>query len=140
MKTRFSPLVKLKKDVMERCEHELQRAHRSLEEARTALEAAYEELRRAEVPTSGAMGEFLQSRTVLSLQRAAVDRQRERVAAAEAGLKKAEEAYKTAMVEYEKFKYLEAEQIKSALMKEKRRHEREMDEIAVQNYSMRNRG
>jgi flagellar export protein FliJ len=138
MKTRFSPLVKIKKDAMERCEHELQHAHRRLKEARTALEAAYEALRRAEVPTSGGMGEFLQSRTVLSLQRAAVDRQRERVAAAEEELKKGQEAYKTAMIEYEKFKYLEAEQIKSALMKEKRRHEREMDEIAVQNYSMRN--
>ena len=138
MKTRFSPLVKLKQDAMNRCEHELRRAHHRLDEARNALEAAYEELRRAEMPTSGSMGLFLQSRTLLSLQRDAVAKRQSRVAEAESELEGAQEAYKTAMVEYEKFKYLEAEEIKTVLLKEKRRHEREMDEIAVQNYSMRN--
>ena len=84
------------------------------------------------------MGLFLQSRTLLSLQRDAVAKRQSRVAEAESELEGAQEAYKTAMVEYEKFKYLEAEEIKTVLLKEKRRHEREMDEIAVQNYSMRN--
>jgi flagellar biosynthesis chaperone FliJ len=138
MKTRFSPLVKIKKDAMDRCEHELQRTHYRLEQARAALASAYEELRRAEMPTSGGMGEYLQSRMILTLQREAVDRERGRVEEVSADLEKAEAAFRAAMIEYEKFKYLEAEEIKTALQKEKRRHEREMDEIAVQNYTMRN--
>ena len=138
MKTRFTPLVKLKKDAMDKCENELQRAHFALSEAKSALEAARKELESAAQPRSGSVSALQQSRVLIGVQRGIVARETDRVAAAEAEVERTREALKQAMIEHEKFKYLEAEMIKRHLQEQKRRFARDMDEIAVQNYSMRN--
>jgi len=138
MKTRFTPLVKLKKDAMDKCENELQQAHFALSEARTALEAARRELESAAQPRSGSVSALQQSRALIGVQRAIVTRESDRVATAQAAVERAREALKQAMIEHEKFKYLEADAIKRYLLEQKRRSERDLDEIAVQNYSMRN--
>lgn len=84
------------------------------------------------------MSALQQSRVLIGVQRGIVARETDRVAAAEAEVERTREALKQAMIEHEKFKYLEAEMIKRHLQEQKRRFARDMDEIAVQNYSMRN--
>ncbi len=137
MKTRFSPLVKIKKDVMDRCERQLQQANLNVDNAQTSLEKAYNDLAAASTPDSGAMQEFLQSRMIISVQRGIVAEKREWLAFANGEVEMAKQALKDAMMEYEKFKYLEAEEIKAILLKQKRTQQVELDEIAVQNFGRR---
>ncbi|MDX1294856.1 MAG: flagellar export protein FliJ [Sulfurimonadaceae bacterium] len=137
MKTRFSPLVKIKKDMMDRCERQLQQANFNLDNAQIALEKAYRDLAEAKTPDSGAMQGFLQSRMIISAQRDIVAEKQEWFAFAEGEVEAAKKALKDAMMDYEKFKYLEAEEIKVMLVKEKRAQQIELDEIAVQNFGKR---
>jgi flagellar export protein FliJ len=140
MKTRFSPLVKIKKDMMQKRERELQQIHHALQIARQRLESAYCELDSATAPQSGAISDFLQSRVMITAQRRIVDDCRHAVASEEGRLEAAQAALRDAMVEFEKFEYLEAEQIKNILQERERRQQRELDEIAVQGYMNRQGG
>ena len=137
MKTRFTPLVKVKKDSMQKCEREFQHSNRLLQLAESTLQQAVEALNASSTPSSGEVSQLLRSRTLIEVQRGIVGRCRDEAAAAQAALERSREALRLAMLEYEKFKYLEAEQIKMALQKEKRRQQRELDEIAVQNYGIK---
>jgi flagellar export protein FliJ len=137
MKTRFTSLVKMKKDMMDKSERELQQANHLLSTAQQILHHAYEELKSLTSPTSGEITQFVQARQMLEAQRNVVAQEQEKVAIAESEVLKAKMALKDAMMEYEKFKYLEAEQIKLAVEKKKKQQQRELDEIAVQNFGIR---
>lgn len=137
MKTRFTSLVKIKKDAMEKCERDFQRREQELYLANTALLEASDALNATTMPASGVITQLLQSRALLDAQRTVVTQQQHKVARARAALESARSALKLAMVEYEKFKFLEAEQIKELLQKQKRAAQRELDEIAVQNFGIR---
>lgn len=135
MKTRYTPLIKLKKDTMDKRERDLQHANAALQNAQAALSRAYEELQSATTPASGVVSQFLASRMLISTQRGIIAREQEWVSFAATQCDKAKEALKQSMVEYEKFKYLETEQLKNMLQKEKQREQREMDEIASQSFN-----
>lgn len=137
MKTRYTPLVKIKKNMMDRSEQHLQHAHHKLQDAETALVQAYEELKHASAPQSGAMSDFLHFRAVIEMQRQVVDQKHQEVLEAASDVQAARTALKQAMVEYEKFKYLETEQIKLMIEEQKRVHQRELDEIAVRSFTYR---
>ncbi|MDX1296120.1 MAG: flagellar export protein FliJ [Sulfurimonadaceae bacterium] len=137
MKTRFTPLVKMKKDAMDKSERDLQKANHLLQNAQQILHQAYEELNSLSSPTSGEITQFVQARQMLEAQRNVVAQEQEKVAMAESEVLKAKMALKDAMMEYEKFKYLEAEQIKLVVAKRKKQMQRELDEIAVQNFGIR---
>ncbi|MCW9067792.1 MAG: hypothetical protein OQJ82_05065, partial [Sulfurimonas sp.] len=64
MKTRFSSLVKLKKSTMQNSERVVQKANADLNSAATALKLSYNSLEDVEAPKTGAMSEFLASRTL----------------------------------------------------------------------------
>lgn len=140
MKTRFTSLVTMKKDLMEQCERTLLQANEVLREAENSLREAYEALSDAVTPASGRASELLQSRSLLDLQRGIVDQRKVFLAAADIQVIKAREALQQALREYEKFKYLETEEIRRMLAKRKRREQRELDEIGVQNFSRRREG
>ena len=127
----------MKKDLMDQCERDLLRANEVLREAEKSLHEAYEALAAAVTPTSGPATQLLQSRSMLDLQRGIVAQKRAHLAAADAEVQKAKNALRTAMKEFEKFKYLEAEEVKKMVEKEKRREQRELDEIGVQNFGRR---
>lgn len=131
MKTRFTSLIKVKKEMMDRCERDLQKANESVHRAQVALDEAYAELEKAKIPASGSMTEFKNSRMLLSAQRDIIHEKQERLALALQQVERAKQALKSAMIDYEKFKYLEAEQIKKILLEARRKEQRELDEIAV---------
>ncbi len=134
MKTRFSPLIKLKKDAMDTAERNLQQANQTLRLAEQSLDEAYDELNNATIPPVGTMTEFKNSRLLIEGQRQIIQEKKNWVANASDQVEKAKVVLKKAMVDYEKFKYLEAQQIKEELKKAKRREQRDLDEIAVQTY------
>lgn len=134
MKTRFTPLVKVKKEAMDSAERNLQQANHTRHKAQSALDEAYAQLQNASTPSSGTMTDFRNSRMLIEGQRKIIEEKKEWVAFAEDQVAKARESLKKAMIDFEKFKYLEAQQIKEELLKQRRQEQRDLDEIAVQTY------
>jgi len=138
MKTRFSSLVSLKKSAMEKSEQALQSANRDLISAKEALELSYNSLNDLEQPQTGKISDILASRVLLNSQRGAIQHNQEWINFAQKQVTKAKEQLKLTMVEHEKFKYLELEEIKRILKDIKIQEAKDLDEIALMTYARKN--
>jgi flagellar export protein FliJ len=139
VKTRFSPLVKIKKNSMQNSEQVLQKANSNLNSATMALELSYNSLKDVEPPRSGTMSEMLASRTLLSSQRELISHNKRWVTFATSQVNEAKKQLKLDMIEHEKFQYLELQEIKQELQKRKLKEAKELDEIALMTYTEKNR-
>ena len=138
MKTRFSSLVTLKKNTMDKSERVVQKANADLNSATMALETSYDELQNVNAPQSGLMSDFLANRTLVSSQRELIKHNQDWVRFAQNQVNQAKEKLKSDMIEHEKFKYLELEEIKKALQKRKIEEAKELDEVALMTHSRKN--
>ncbi len=134
MKTRFSPIVKFKYSVVQKSEARLQEALLRLHNAKEALEASLSELERLGAPHSGNMQEFLASRSLLDAQMRLIEKNREWVAYEQRQVDAIKEQLKADMIEYEKFKYLEAEEIKKMQKSLKLKESKRLDEVAMMTF------
>ncbi|MDD5372915.1 MAG: flagellar export protein FliJ [Sulfurimonas sp.] len=139
MKTRFSSLVKLKKNTMQKSEEILQKANIDLNSASTALESSYLSLKELESPSSGTVGEMLASRVLFHSQMDTINHNKEWVGFAANQVAQAKKQLKLDMMEHEKFQYLEFEEIKEELKKRKLKEAKDLDEIALMTYTRKNR-
>lgn len=139
MKTRFSSLVTLKKSTMDKSERVVQKANADLNSASTALKMSYNSLEEIEPPTSGNITQLLAQRTLLSSQRGVINHNKEWVNFATNQVKSAREQLKLDMIEHEKFKYLELEEIKKILKKKKIEEAKQLDEVALMTYGRKDR-
>ena len=135
MKTRFSSLVTLKKSTMQKSERILQGANADLNSATMALQLSYNSLKDVEGPQSGIMSDMLASRTLLDSQRGMIEHNKEWVSFAKNQVNQAKEQLKSDMIEHEKFKYLELEEIKKVLKKQKIKEAKDLDEVALITHS-----
>ena len=135
MKTRFSPLVTLKKSTMQKSERVLQGANADLNSATMALQLSYSSLNDVESPQSGTMSDMLASRTLLDSQRGMITHNKEWVEFARNQVDQAKEQLKSDMIEHEKFKYLELEEIKKVLEQKRVQEAKDLDEIALMTHS-----
>ncbi len=135
MKTRFSSLVKLKKSTMQKSERVMQKANANLNTAAMSLEMSYNDLKDVEPPISGTMGDFLASRTLLNSQRSVIKNNSEWLNFAKNQVNIAKEQLKLDMIEHEKFKYLELQEIKKELQKKKIQEAKDLDEVALMTYA-----
>ncbi len=134
MKTRFSSLVKLKKSNMQKSERVVQQANADLNSASMALQLSYNSLEEVESPKTGTMVELLASRTLLDSQRGLIEHNKEWVDFAKKQVERAKEQLKRDMIEHEKFKYLELQEIKKEIQKKKLLEAKELDEVALMTY------
>ncbi|MBL1243157.1 MAG: flagellar FliJ family protein [Sulfurimonas sp.] len=123
---------------MQKSERVLQSANANLNSALIALELSFNELKNISSPTSGQISDFLSARTLLDSQRAIIQHNQEWTEFARTEIKNAQAQLKVDMVEYEKFNYLELEEIKIILQKQKREEAKELDEIALMTYKKNN--
>jgi flagellar biosynthesis chaperone FliJ len=137
MKTRYTPLLKIKKSDLDKCERELQVANQSLNDAKNSLEDAYKMLRQLETPTHGKIQEMLQARNFITVQREVVEDKRNWVEFATHQLQSAVIKLKASNLEYEKFKYLDFEEIKKEMKIRAQKESKELDEIALMTYKKR---
>ena len=119
MKTRFSSLVTLKKSTMKKSERALQGANADLNSAVMALEISKNSLNSIDTPESGFMSDFLASRRLLDSGRDLIKQNKEWTKYAKNQVSLAKEQLKLDMVEYEKFKYLDLQEIKKIIKKTK---------------------
>jgi len=139
VKTRFSPLVKLKKNSMQKSEQFLQKANANLNSAKTALELSYVLLKDIESPKNGTIGDMLASRTLFHSQREVINHNKGWVDFAANQVEQARKQLKLDMIEHEKFQYLELQEIKQELKKVKAKESKDLDEVALMTFIGKNR-
>ncbi|WP_373004843.1 flagellar export protein FliJ [Sulfurimonas sp.] len=137
MKTRFTPLVKLKKSKMDKSEQVVQKANADLNSAAMALEIAYQSIQDITPPQSGSMKEFIANRTLLSSGRGMIDHNKEWVGFAQNQVNQAKEKLKVDMIEHEKFKHLEFQEIEKEIKKLKLKEAKDLDEVALMTYAQK---
>lgn len=135
MKTRYTPLLKVKKNELDRCERELQRANQTLNDARSSLQEAYSLLATLELPKSGTIQEMLSARIFVSTQREIVEERKQWLAFASEQVVFAVEKLKVSNVEYEKFKYLDVQEIKKLVKLRTLKETKDLDEVALMTYN-----
>ncbi|QFR50290.1 hypothetical protein FJR48_11345 [Sulfurimonas lithotrophica] len=134
MKTRYSPLVKLKKSTMDKSERQVQQKNADLNNAKKALESSYNSLDDISQPTSGNINNLLASRSLLSSQRDLIEHNKSWVSYANKQLEAAKLQFKKDMIEFEKFKYLEVQEIKKYQKELKVKETKDLDEIALMTF------
>jgi hypothetical protein len=131
MKTRYSALVSVKKNIMQKSQRALQLANISVHNAQSALVKSKEDLYLIEMPSQGKIANFLSIRTLLDSQRALIKHNEEWLRFAQKELAEANNVLKKSMIEYEKFQYLEFQEIEIKLKKERVLESKRLDEIAL---------
>ena len=135
MKTRFSSLVTLKKNKMQESEQALTKVNLALSNAKSALEESYAFLDDIEIPQTGSMSALIGNRLLLSSQRDLIQHNKEWIEYAQKQVEQAREQLKKDTIEYEKFKYLEMEEIKKIIKKQKEQEAKDLDEVALMTYA-----
>ena len=123
---------------MEKSESVLQNANTDLKSANLALEESYTSLNDLQTPISGNICDFLASKTLLNSQRNTIQRNREWIDFAQNQVHQAKEQLKKDMIEHEKFKYLELQEIKKILKKQELQDAKDLDEIALITHTRNN--
>lgn len=135
MKSRFHSIVNLKKDKMQKSEQVLSEASTAFRNAEEALDLSYKQLSEIEIPSSGSISQLLANRELVAAQRKLIDDNKKWVIFARKQLQDAQEQLKKDMIEHEKFKYLESQEIKKEIKKQKEKEAKELDEVALMTFS-----
>jgi len=135
MKTRYTSLVNVKKNIVQRSEQVLQAANTNLANALRALEDSLEDLQGIATPQSGQIADFLSSRMLVDSQRELITHNQKWVEFAKKEIESAKEQLKLDMIEYEKFNYLELQEIKEELKRRKLQEAKDLDEVALMTYN-----
>ena len=139
MNTRFSSLVKIKKSEMQKKERLVQNANANLNSALMALELSRNAIYDIQAPTEGFMSGFLQTRTLLDSSRHLIQHNQEWTEFAQRQVNEAKEELKKSMIEYEKFNYLELEEIKKELQQKRVEEAKSLDEVALMTHQRKNK-
>ncbi len=134
MKSRFSSIVRYKKIKLDEIEANLQEAFSRLNIAKEELEKSIQELKNFPNQTTGIAKDFLANRALLDAEFRLIEKNKKWVAYEKTQIKALQDEYKKAYIEYEKFKYLETEELKELLKKQKQKEQKELDEMAVIGY------
>ncbi|MBA1438571.1 MAG: flagellar FliJ family protein [Epsilonproteobacteria bacterium] len=131
MKTRYSSLVSVKKDMMQKSEREFQAKNSVLQKAHKALEDSLLSLGEIAPTQTGKISDFLANRALLDIQRGVIRHNEEWVLYAKKDLEDARKELQKATIEYEKYKYLELQEIEKIKQEQKRKESKELDEVAL---------
>jgi len=135
MKTRYSTLVDLKKNIVQKSEQTLQKANADLNSAATALQISYDSLHSIESPQEGKISTYKASRTLVNVARELINHNKEWIEFANKQVQSAKEKLKLDMIEYEKYKYLDLQEVKELVKKIKQEELKELDEVALMTFS-----
>lgn len=134
MKSRYEPLVKLKKQALDKAEQALMNANNELTLSNAALDNAYSQLSFLISPQHGSIGELFQAQMIAQAQHREIESCRLRVNQAHMNQDKAREAFRFSRIEFEKFNYLEVQEIEMMVAKVKYEEAKMLDEIGTMTY------
>jgi flagellar export protein FliJ len=133
-KSRYEPLVKLKKKALDTAERALVAANNALSSATDKLSQAYEELSKMTLPTHGNIGKFTQAAAMIHAQHQTIEQCQQTLQSAKHKQHQMRERFKVAMIDYEKFKYLEVQEMNARLKHLKTQEAKMLDEIGTMSY------
>ena len=131
MKTKYSPLVQVKKNIMQKSERILQSANQEFQRVKKELEISQEALFNLNTPLSGKISELLSSKTLLESQRRLIEYNKLLVMQAQTKTEDAKNQLKLDMIEYEKYNYLDLQELKKYEELKKLQEAKDLDEIAL---------
>ena len=134
LKTKFSQLVTLKKKTLDKSEQAVTDATQTLQNAKDALAESYNSLNTIQTPQNGNFAQLQANRVLLNSQRDLIAHNHEWINFAQQQLHNAKEQLKKDSIEYEKFKYLELQEVKKILQEQKKQEAKELDEIALMTF------
>lgn len=132
--SRYAPLVKLKKKGLDEAERNLTYSNAEVEGAQKALEMAYGALEETSIPTSGLVSELRQGHIYLESRYHDIENCKIRLAEAIQQQAINREIFKKAMMEYEKFNYLDVQEIEKKIAKIKSDEQKFLDDIGTMTY------
>ncbi len=134
MKSKYAPLVKLKKKELDKCEQDVIRANLGFQNASITLDESYSLLSTLSLPLSGSIGELLQVQSMIQVQHETIGQCTQALELARAHQLQTQRQFKKAMIEYEKFNYLQVQELEIHKTKIKKEEAKMLDEIGVMTY------
>ncbi len=131
MKTKFDSVVKVKKQKVDTIERNLQKINASINELNNRIEDLNKTLLSFSIPKEGNFALLNQIKHQQHILRGEIQNLKNQIVILENRKKELLEELKTANIDYEKMKYLQAEEIKKIIKEKRLKEARDMDEIAI---------
>ncbi|QKF91522.1 flagellar export protein FliJ [Campylobacter sp. CCUG 57310] len=129
MKSKFSQIVKVKKQNLDKISMRLARSRAETVMIEGFIAEANEQIASIKLPQSGQISQMKSSLELLNLARKEKEILTQRLELTKKSIMHYEHQYKNANLEYEKIKYLESEDFKSQIAKIKRAEQNMLDEF-----------
>ena len=131
MKSKFSSVVRVKKQMMDKIEVRLVAARLNVRRVEASLKAVRDKLDEFDLPKSGNTNDLKGNLELLKIMRDELASYKEQLELAKKEVAHFEHQYKNANLEYEKMKYLEKEDFKREIKRIERAESLALDEFAV---------
>jgi len=135
MKNKFTQIVKIRKQQMDKVETRLIQTRFKKEEIKQKIDTLYEEIKNSKSPTKGALSLISIFHENLKLLRREKDDYVDALFFLENEISNLQAEYKKAHMEFEKIKYLEEQEFFEHIKERKRKEKIDMDEIATMLFS-----
>ncbi|WP_104682347.1 flagellar FliJ family protein [Helicobacter felis] len=129
--SQFKALLKIKQQIVQRCEIAIANNQAKIVGKERALQVLIEELNGLSVPIMGGFGNFTQLNTLKQNYRYEIDHLNHEIELLKQDDLRLRAEYKEAMVEYEKIAYLETLETQKKLARLKKVEHKEMDAIGL---------
>jgi len=131
MKTKFSDILKIKKQAVEKIERNIQKINASINNLKVKINNLENVLFSLSTPKEGNFSIFSQIKTQQNLLRDEIKNFNNQIVVLENRRNELMEELKKANIEYEKIKYLENLEIQKMVKEKRLKESRDMDEIAI---------
>jgi len=129
MKTKFSPILQIKKQESEKLQNEIVKLQNQKRKREKEYEALKNELKNIKPPKKGDIKDLNKTFLQISLQNEAIEQKKQNILFLEEQVKLTELKYKEAMLEYEKVKHLHELEVEKIVEELKKQEAKELDEI-----------
>ena len=133
-KTKFDSIVKLKKLKVDECQNEMTQLNNKIFEAQKEMDDIQQQINEFQYPKDGSFAIMKQSKSLLNAIVSQKNTKQEQINFLNSQKDILVNNLKNANLEYEKMKYLQAEEIKKYLQELKQKEVKELDEIALMLY------
>ncbi len=137
MKTKYSQLLKVKKQEVDGIENKIALLNAQKNRIAVELEVLKREISELKVPKEGRFGQFVSASFAFEKLMGAKKEKEREIDSKNTQIIEAQNEYKRALLEYEKIKYLEDLILKERLEKIKKDEQKLLDEISVLTYKRR---
>ena len=131
MKTKFDPIVKVKKNEVEKIKRDIQKINKAVMEITKKQEELHSSLLRFSLPKSGNFSKIIQAKEMQNILKNEIKNLENQINMLQNRKKELLTELKKAEIEYEKMRYLQGEEIKKMIKRERLKESRDMDEIAI---------